>query len=713
MDGVGHQPWSPRPGAAIERLRSRNGSLAAEEWEHVLSASTRTLSRCADPAQTGRQTNAHIVVGEVQSGKTLAFTTLMALARDNGFRFVVVLAGTKVGLLEQTVERLRTDLLSGDGGRNPWRRLVNPSDADERELLQALRPGGDATLVCFVLKQASRLRSLARLLESAGRHVDLCAVPALIVDDEADQASPNRRVRKGEESAIYAAVREVRSALPRHDFIMYTATPQAPLLIELSDHLSPSTVTVLRSGAAYVGGATLLQERRSEYVRQISRADEAVVTDPGAVEPPSSLRLAVATFLLALVVAQERGSPRPLSMLVHPAASRDVHEKHVRWVERIVDDILLPLRDPSDVAFAEALRGVLATAYRDLATTVSDLPPLEALAEAVPAYAESVKVAKVNQDAEREIHPDDWDDHAGWIVVGGAKLDRGFTVKNLAITYMPRGRGVGNADTIQQRGRFFGYKRDYLDLCRGWLSDETADALTSYVAHERALTASLRSFERTGHPLSRWKRFFMLSTDLKPTRREVISKNTTVLGIMSEGGWIEQRHLDDEAKGQRNQEQLRQFVSSIGADVFARDERDGRSGSRAHETAATTVSRVIELLADWAKREQDVERVDGAAMALSLLDGDMSMNVIAADGIDPATGVPRVRLRRRTARRSSNSLMQGPSAGFPSDRAFTTEDSPTLMLFVYDVASGLTTQPAIALHIPRAIGGPIVVYDPS
>ena len=41
---------------------------------------------------------------------------------------------------------------------------------------------------------------------------------------------------------------------------------------------------------------------------------------------------------------------------------------------------------------------------------------------------------------------------ASHILVGGENLGRGFTVNGLTTTYMPRGRGSGVADTIQQRG---------------------------------------------------------------------------------------------------------------------------------------------------------------------------------------------------------------------------------------------------------------------
>ena len=62
-----------------------------------------------------------------------------------------------------------------------------------------------------------------------------------------------------------------------------------------------------------------------------------------------------------------------------------------------------------------------------------------------------------------------WQDKVN-IVVGAALLDRGYVVKGLVITYMPRGSGGGNVDAIQQRGRFYGYKRKYLEFIRfAWL----------------------------------------------------------------------------------------------------------------------------------------------------------------------------------------------------------------------------------------------------
>ena len=407
--------WRPHQGdvtsALVERLDLPFGARAA-----VVGSAARTLARCGSPTDAGNHAQAHLVVGEVQSGKTLAFTTVMALARDNGYRLVVVIAGTKNNLMEQTIDRLDDDLLGGDGGANPWRMLINPDEGQAAEIADVVGEADAAeTVVCFVLKHTSRLDRLATALAVVGDHVDLSAVQALVIDDEADQASLNLKAQKGETSSTYAAIQQLRSALPRHDFLMYTATPQGPLLIALDDQLSPQTTTVLRSGDGYVGGHELFIEHGESYVRTIPEAEVQIAIDPDSLEPPATLRTAIATFLLALVIAQERGNPKPLSMLIHPDVKRAVHGRHLNWAQAITQDLRQRLADPSDSAFADVVRDVFARPYADLALTVPGLDPLDSLAARVPNWARHITIRVANQNAQREIRPRDWRRHAGWI----------------------------------------------------------------------------------------------------------------------------------------------------------------------------------------------------------------------------------------------------------------------------------------------------------
>jgi hypothetical protein len=86
---------------------------------------------------------------------------------------------------------------------------------------------------------------------------------------------------------------------------------------------------------------------------------------------------------------------------------------------------------------------------------------------------------------------------------------------------MPRPLGgSAAADTLQQRARFFGYKRDYLGLCRVFLQQDVKDAFTDYVEHEEFVRSALEASR--GKPLSEWRRDFVLTAMLRPTRPSVV-----------------------------------------------------------------------------------------------------------------------------------------------------------------------------------------------
>jgi hypothetical protein len=68
----------------------------------------------------------------------MSFETVAALARDNGFQIVVVVAGIANPLLDQSATRLRRDLRLDDPGRaRRWIQFQNPDDDDAT--IQAIR----------------------------------------------------------------------------------------------------------------------------------------------------------------------------------------------------------------------------------------------------------------------------------------------------------------------------------------------------------------------------------------------------------------------------------------------------------------------------------------------------------------------------------------------------------------------------------------------
>jgi len=80
-------------------------------------------------------------------------------------------------------------------------------------------------------------------------------------------------------------------------------------------------------------------------------------------------------------------------------------------------------------------------------------------------------VIVVNSDKDIQQQALDFDRYNTWrILVGGAKLSRGFTVEGLTITYFRRATRM--SDSLTQMGRWFGFRPGYRDLVRLFIARE-------------------------------------------------------------------------------------------------------------------------------------------------------------------------------------------------------------------------------------------------
>ena len=125
-------------GGEFEQFIKRQ-NLPPQSAKRLTENSSRILQR-TELLGGDASSNCQLVVGEVQSGKTMSFTALIAMAHENGFPLVIVLAGTKLQLLSQTRDRLRRDLRAdGDGGANPWVLTEKLTKGTRKESIQQVQ----------------------------------------------------------------------------------------------------------------------------------------------------------------------------------------------------------------------------------------------------------------------------------------------------------------------------------------------------------------------------------------------------------------------------------------------------------------------------------------------------------------------------------------------------------------------------------------------
>ncbi len=481
------------------------------------------LSKGIPPSQIeGSETG--MVTGYVQSGKTLSFESVIAAAKDNGFPIQIVITGVSNPLLNQSSNRLRKDLQLENSEKRRWIIKINPTDNQEniQQIKNIIDNWQDPnvpkklkkTLLIPVLKYHGHLQSLTALLS----RINLKGIPVLVIDDEADQASLNHLVNRGEESTTYLRISELRDAIPLHTYLMYTATPQAPLFINIVDHLSPNFIHVLDPGPNYTGGLDFFSNQGA--VRIIPPLD-IPSADNHLDEPPDSLLEALRIFILGVASGLLKELNGNRSMLVHPSHLTTDHHEYDLWVREIVDrwrnTISLSDNEPDRINLIEDFQ----SSYEELQTTTDNsLESFESLSKFLKITFREIGIQEVNA-REGDTPEIEWSNFYGWILVGGKAMDRGFTVEGLTVTYMPRGVGAGNADTIQQRARFFGYKRDYLGFCRVYLEMGTEQAYSNYIEHEENMRVQLTRIQNDNIPLDEWKRAFFFDPRLRPCRRQV------------------------------------------------------------------------------------------------------------------------------------------------------------------------------------------------
>lgn len=547
-DTLNNNSWIPQYGEETEKLLDKVFGDDSTSKEKVKEETYHIMKLCGNPKESTNN-DTGLVFGYVQSGKTLSFTTLTALARDNNYQIVIVLAGISTNLVDQSFNRLQNDLGVNQGFHRKWMMLNNPKDPsrnpqDKNTINRELQNWKNTntpdnfkkTLLITVMKNAMHLKNLLAVL----KRLDLSHVPTLIIDDEGDQASMNTKAssnaKKAKEtgvhteqemSTIYRRIRELKNTLPHHTFIQYTATPQAPLFINILDNLSPNFIQLLTPGDKYTGGREFCLE--NHFILREIPYSEIYSEDNIFEEAPESLKEAMRIFFLSVtsgyLFGEKKGNPKNRSMMVHPSRLVDDHGIYYDWVTHIKNfwgNILLDRSDDDETK--QQIISEFKDAYKDLKANAHDVQSFEELLGTLGHNISNTAVQQLNSKTGSSV---DWNSNYSFILVGGQAMDRGFTVEGLTITYMPRNKGVGNADTLQQRARFFGYKKDYLGHCRVYLDAENIHLFSEYVNHEEDIRKKLLEHKLSGQHLDEMERRFILDEMFKLTRKNVLSEDLT------------------------------------------------------------------------------------------------------------------------------------------------------------------------------------------
>ena len=491
----------------IKRVTEKN-TLSKIEVNNIKESTINILRKCVEAKyqENNSDSNTGLVLGYIQSGKTLSFTSLISLAKDNDYKIALIFAGSTNLLLDQTVDRLNSDLPD----RDKYVIIKNPEIQDANRISKILNNSYRNRLIILpILKNYKYIENLNQLFKTHKLDQYLNRNSVLVIDDEADQASLNTRahlnfknkqkdIETNEQSTTYNKISQLKSILRNHSYIQYTATPQANLLLNSRDLLLPDWVEVLKPGLNYTGGMEFFNQKIDKHVIQIT-SKKIEEKD----EPPKELIHSFYDFIIksALLTYDYENSERlrkkmkRTSMMIHADRIIKKNNIYLNWIKRLHSATEMALKE-GEQEMIDVLKSQFLLIKDELSSYFNSFPAYENVLEVIIHWVLDDLHSGlwfVTGNADNEVR---WDDSKHHILIGGQKLDRGFTVEDLITTYMPREiKGISNADTIQQRCRFFGYRKNYIEACKVYLPNKSIREFKEYIDFEEKLREFLTNNE--------------------------------------------------------------------------------------------------------------------------------------------------------------------------------------------------------------------------
>ena len=503
-----------------------------------------------------------LVMGDVQSGKTANYLGLMNMAYDYGYKIVVLLAGMTNSLRLQTQKRTDSGVIGAKSdtigntieycgvGFNNKEHYVIPFTNQTNDFAKFIQRNLNAKIsdfnkpVVLVVKKNTRiLESVIERLKEALKDYDSSSL--LVIDDEADYASVNTSRPGNDPTATNRNIRTVFNSFPVATYVGFTATPFANIFINPFDadenflDLFPSDFLVqLNAPDTYFGGADVFPVDDEEFPpegdklpRALRRLDASELNFLPVVHKKTyeyidlsdSLREAIHSFLLNNVIRTVRGDATAhRSMMINITAFNDVQASVLSKVSEYITELYNIIEQDSEKPAAEFIKNdrmkeifelfTRSEFYENIRCGNKELnyTPItwneiqSGLYDEIKQFKTVVvnsrngKMNQVSGDSmgERFDYEDYEHEGARVIVIGGMVLSRGLTLEGLMVSYYSRNAGA--YDTLLQMCRWFGYRPNYKDLCRIYMSQVSIDRFVAALSAVSDLKLQIREMEIGG-----------------------------------------------------------------------------------------------------------------------------------------------------------------------------------------------------------------------
>lgn len=386
-----------------------------------------------------------VIYGEPQSGKTEFMIALVCKLIDEGYKTIFIIMNDNTELENQNFDRFHS---AKELNPTPIRDYQVKSLSDQELKTSKQR-------IIFCRKNSNNLKKLADLTRFMKDRV--------IIDDEADFATPNAKINKDEVTKINERVSQLGHLTAEGNgiYIGVTATPARLDLNNTFDN-DTSKWVFLKSHNKYKGRSFFFPVTDKD--KEVS--DYRLVKLPDDKDDPRYLRHAAMRFLVRVaMIHYEPGSDKEAySMLIHTAGKTNDHLDDQKSIQKILNT----LSDETNIKFDQWAGELLSISEKLISEYNYDYSGQEIALYILENIGRSEVLVINHKNDSQHVKRAGQPKAMFTFAIGGNIVSRGLTFERLLTFFFSRNvKGKLQQNTYIQRARMFGHRpySRYFELC--------------------------------------------------------------------------------------------------------------------------------------------------------------------------------------------------------------------------------------------------------
>ena len=498
-----------------ERYLKREKGFTKEVLDRLSSETLNPIMNQLGDPKSDEFSRQGLVMGDVQSGKTMTYTGLINKAVDAGYKLIIVLTGTVESLRKQTQERLDlgftgfdSDLQIGDKktkfvgvGLDKLTKaetrhaasFTMKSNDFSKDVANTISMSLDLINGPAIMVTKKNVHILDRIYEWLHDNHNInddkkISHPLLLIDDEADYASIDTKKHSEEAddvdpTKINGGIRKILNLFSKYTYVGFTATPFANIFINPDvydeklygkDLFPHDFIYTLIPSQNYIGGKDIFLDD-GKYHNALIHNDDCfeIKKKDTFTKVPESLKKALVLFTLSNAIRDLKGDKTThRAMLINISVLIEKHQGIYEKVKTYFDSLMDAYYNYANIVGSKNEIIKYAKEVFEEQYDKSCEFNWEAVKTNLYYSNEKVEFKIVNSDNDMidySLYPNG----AREIFVGGFSLSRGLTLEGLCISYFCRSSKT--YDALFQMGRWFGYRPNYEELFRIFMSKSSCE----------------------------------------------------------------------------------------------------------------------------------------------------------------------------------------------------------------------------------------------